>query len=158
MISHYSSFFEIVLWSFLTVFCYILAKKINHHFLKWWSAPVILTPLFLAVILLLSKTAYHTYFLATSYLSLMAGPATVAFAVPIYEKREIIFRYYKILFLAVLFGSIISMILVFLLCDILALDKVLGNSHLVPSGRASKRGLPNCHWTPAVSDITLSAI
>ncbi len=45
----------------------------------------------------------------THWLLLMVGPATVAFAIPIYEQRATIRRHWPVLLVGVLAGSSIAM-------------------------------------------------
>ncbi len=118
-----NNFLAIIVWSVLTIIFYVIAKKIYRRFQLWFLAPVILAPAFLAAILIGFEVSYEEYFSAVNWLVLMIGPATAAFAVPIYERRKLILKHYKALLLATVIGSVTSIFLVIFLCDLFALDE-----------------------------------
>ena len=55
-------------------------------------------------------TSYHDYIRGTHWLVALLGPATVAFAVPIYEQRRLIRRHWRVLGLGMLAGTATSML------------------------------------------------
>ena len=61
-------------------------------------------PVWIAVALLL-HASYQDYMHDSRWLLALLGPATVAFAVPIYEQRALIRRYWPILLFGVTVGS-----------------------------------------------------
>lgn len=54
--------------------------------------PLAVTPVLVATVVLALYASYHDYIDGTKWLVLLLGPATVAFAVPIYEQRGLIRR------------------------------------------------------------------
>jgi putative effector of murein hydrolase len=118
-------------WSVITISIYAVSKLIHQKINHWWSSPIIMTPLTLGIFCLAAKIDYETYQKSTSWLMMMIGPATVAFAVPIYEQRFLIKKFYKILVAAVICGSIISVSSIIFLSSVLNLDSEISLS-LVP--------------------------
>jgi putative effector of murein hydrolase len=73
----------------LTLALYGLAKKLYRRTGSWWTAPLAV-PLLVIGAVVVGHIPYHTYFQDTHWLSWLLGPATVAFAIPIYEQRQMI--------------------------------------------------------------------
>ncbi|MGU3493738.1 LrgB family protein [Xanthobacteraceae bacterium A53D] len=92
-------------WSVLTIGCYVISKGVNRRFRAWWSSPLILTPISVGFIVVMLHAGYASYIRGTHWLALMMGPATVAFAIPLYEHRETIKRHWPVLLAGVAIGS-----------------------------------------------------
>lgn len=76
-----------------TLVTYSTARVVHRRFPRAWTAPVLVTPAVLGVGLWLAGVSAMEYYRMTSWLLWFLGPATVAFAVPIYEQREWLRRY-----------------------------------------------------------------
>jgi putative effector of murein hydrolase len=76
-----------------TLVTYGLARMAHHHFPHRWLTPVLVTPVVLGTGLWLTGMPALDYCRLTSWLLWFLGPATVAFAVPIYQQREWLRRY-----------------------------------------------------------------
>ncbi|MDR3692591.1 MAG: LrgB family protein [Fimbriimonas sp.] len=113
------------LWSVVTIALYVLAKYIYFRFRRWWLAPLIVTPLVLMGLTVLSHTDCNVYLGSTHWLVVMLGPATVAFALPIYRRRDMICRYWRTLTIGVVFGSMLSMLTAWGFATLLGLDGTL---------------------------------
>jgi predicted murein hydrolase (TIGR00659 family) len=98
-----------VFWSAATIVLYLLARIVHRRWPRWWSSPLMVTPVFLMVIALALHVGYRDYSRGTHWLIALLGPATVAFAIPIYEQRALIRRYRLVLFFGVLLGSATAM-------------------------------------------------
>lgn len=92
-------------WFALTVILYLGCKALYRRHPRWWLMPMLAVPVILIVGLLLSHQSFAVYFADTRWLVWMLGPATVAFAVPIYEYRQLIRRHWLALIVGVLAGS-----------------------------------------------------
>lgn len=112
-------------WSVLTLLVYLLCKKVHHRLPRWWATPLILAPLILSLITSLSGLPYADYRRATGWLVTLLGPATVAFAIPVYNQRALIRRYWPILLLATLCGSLLSVASSWAMVYLLGLDDEL---------------------------------
>lgn len=102
--------FQTLFWSVLTIVFYKLAKR----FAQWrpgtWTSPLLVTPLALIGVALLLHTGYDDYIRSTHWLMLLLGPATVAFAIPIYEQRDLIRRTWPVLAFGVAAGSLTAIL------------------------------------------------
>lgn len=113
---------SMILWSAVTITLYIFAKHFYRRLPRWWTAPLIVTPLLLIVITIASHTSYSVYIDGTHWLIVLLGPATVSFAVPIYKQRQIIRRHWLILAVGVLVGSTTAMLSAWGLAGAFGLD------------------------------------
>ncbi|MCP5364582.1 MAG: LrgB family protein [Hyphomicrobiales bacterium] len=68
--------------------------------------PVLLAIAFLAGLLTITDTGYHTFFEGAQFIHFLLGPATVALAVPLYRQFALIRRSAVALMAALLTGSI----------------------------------------------------
>ena len=98
--------FLTVFWSALTIVLYLLAKRFYRRFPRSYTSPLALTPVALIIAALLLRTDYATYIGSTHWLMLLLGPATVAFAIPIWEQRALIRRTWPVLAFGVAVGSL----------------------------------------------------
>ncbi|TDT99337.1 MULTISPECIES: LrgB family protein [Azorhizobium] len=112
-------------WSLVTIGCYALARLINQKARAWWSSPLMLTPVAVGAIVVLLHTGYASYIQGTHWLALMMGPATVAFAIPLYEHRATIRKHWPVLLAGVAIGSITAMGTAFALAYWLDIPSVL---------------------------------
>ena len=94
----------------VTIVCYWVAKQVYGKTHQWWSAPILAAPLVLIALVVVARVPYHTYFEDTHWLTWLLGPATVAFAVPIYEQRKLIRRHWLPLLSGVLVGMPVAVI------------------------------------------------
>ena len=97
-------------WSALTIAAYFGVKALYRRWSRWWLAPLAVTPLLLILAAILLHTSYHEYIRGTHWLVLLLGPATVAFAVPIYEQRQLVRRHWRLLAVGMLAGTATSML------------------------------------------------
>jgi predicted murein hydrolase (TIGR00659 family) len=113
---------SMLLWSLVTIALYLLAKRLHRHWSRWWSAPIVMAPLLLIAITVASHTSYSVYINGTHWLVALLGPATVAFAVPIYRQRAVIRRHWLVLAIGVLIGSGTAMLSAWWLAGALGLE------------------------------------
>lgn len=71
-----------------------------------WLIPAIPTSLLLITLVQATSTSYSLYFEDTRWLVWLLGPATIAFALPIYQNRKIVRQYW----IALIVGSVISIV------------------------------------------------
>ncbi|ALM86283.1 LrgB family protein [Bordetella sp. N] len=93
-----------------TLVLYFLAKPFYLRYRKPWLSPAIVVPALTIVLMLLAHIPYASYFQETHWLTWLMGPATVAFAVPIYEYRQVARRHALSLSLGVTTGMIVAMV------------------------------------------------
>ena len=96
------------LWAALTIAVYLAARRVHARFLAWWSAPLLLTWTVCLVALVAMHVSYRDYMTGAGWLMSLLGPATVAFAIPVYEARGLIARHWRPLAVGVVTGSALS--------------------------------------------------
>lgn len=111
-----------LIWSAATISFYLLAKKLYRRWPRIWFSPLIAAPLLLIVAVLIFRTSYAEYNNSTHWLVMLLGPATVAFAVPIYEQRAVIRQYWLVLMFGVLVGSTAAIVSAWGMASLLSLD------------------------------------
>jgi predicted murein hydrolase (TIGR00659 family) len=116
---------QALFWSLATIASYLLARGVYRRWPRWWLSPLAIAPAVLILAALSLRTSYLQYIQGTGWLLTLLGPATVAFAVPIYERRQLIRQYWPVLGLGVLVGSSVAMVSSWLLADLLRLDRVV---------------------------------
>jgi predicted murein hydrolase (TIGR00659 family) len=126
-----------VIWAAVTLAVYIASRFLHRRFGAWWSSPLLVTWTICLVLLIGSNTSYADYLSGTQWLIFLLGPATVAFAVPIYESRALIQRHGPVLLAGVVVGSSLSVFCSWLLASLM---------HFPPELRASL--LPRSITTP----------
>ncbi|MFM0034105.1 LrgB family protein [Paraburkholderia strydomiana] len=92
----------------LTVALYFASKALYARFRSPWLTPLLAVPAVLAAIVVLAHIPYAVYFQDTRWLMWLLGPATVAFAVPIYEYRELLKRHWISLTVGVTVGIVVA--------------------------------------------------
>jgi predicted murein hydrolase (TIGR00659 family) len=98
-----------VLWSVATIATYLLARRLYRRWPIWWMSPLAVTPILLLIAAVLLHVSYSDYIRSTHWLVMLMGPATVAFAIPIYEHRALIRRHWPVLVAGITVGSIAAM-------------------------------------------------
>lgn len=114
--------FQMLVWSVVTIGFYGLSKHIYGKWPRWWLMPLAVTPVLIAVTLLAFHANYHEYIGGTRWLVLLLGPATVAFAIPIYEQRALIRRHWPTLLVGMIAGSLTAIASSWVLATLFGLD------------------------------------
>jgi predicted murein hydrolase (TIGR00659 family) len=116
---------QAVFWSAATVGLYLAAKMLYRRWPAWFLAPLIATPILLVGVMLVLHVTYSDYISGTRWLISLLGPATVAFAVPIYQRRALIQQHWPVLVIGVLVGSATAMLSAWTLASLLGVDDAL---------------------------------
>ncbi|SIR28137.1 TIGR00659 family protein [Aeromonas sp. RU39B] len=90
--------------------------------------PLLLAPALLVTMVVLFHIPYTDYMAESHWLLWLLGPATVAFAIPVYEQRQIIRRHWLSLSLGVLASVIVAVGSTVLLARWLSLPELLQRS------------------------------
>jgi predicted murein hydrolase (TIGR00659 family) len=142
-----------VLWSAATIALYLLAKSLYRRWPRWWMSPLGVAPLLLVALALLLHTSYRDYIAGTDWLVALLGPATVAFAIPIYEQRALIRRHWPVLVVGVLVGSGTAMASAWLLASLFGLSDSLRLS-LLPRSMSTPFAMTVSGDIGGVPDLT----
>ncbi len=119
-----------VFWSALTLIVFWAARRVHARWPRPWLAPLLVTPLVLGLAIVAADVSYGEYFAGTQWLVWMLGPATVAFAVPIYEQRALVRAHWPELAAAMVVGSVTAVLTSWGLAWLVGLDEPLRTSLL----------------------------
>lgn len=92
----------------LTLLVYYLNKRLYQRWRTLLLMPLVMTPLVLVALLLITHVSWKDYIAESHWLLWLLGPATLAFAVPVYENQEIIKRHWLSLSLGVATATLVS--------------------------------------------------
>ena len=122
---------HLAVWSTATLLSYAVARRAHARWHRWWASPLLVAPALLVLAMLAFRVPYAEYAAGAGWLVTMLGPATVAFAIPIYEQRALVRRHWRVLLAGGLAGSITAMVTSWWLATLLHVDGPLRLS-LVP--------------------------
>lgn len=126
-----------MLWSNygLSVFCFVMtvtlyyvSKKLYRRKQSIFLMPLMLAPLLLVAMVMVFRIPYQSYMADSHWLMWMLGPATVAFAIPVYDNRELIFRHWLSLSIGVMVSVIVAVTSTVLLARLFHLPELLQRS------------------------------
>lgn len=111
---------------FLGVFITMIAFGIGSYLKKRFKLaifnPILIATAIVIIVLLIFKIDYNTYKAGANYISYLLTPATIALAVPLYEKLELLKKNFTAVILGILSGVLTSLCSVALLSFIFKLD------------------------------------
>ncbi|MGJ5208035.1 LrgB family protein [Bradyrhizobium sp. HKCCYLR20261] len=113
---------QAAVWSLATILLYLLAKRVHRRWPRWWLMPLAVAPALLMIAALALNVSYRDYIRGTHWLVALLGPATVAFAVPIYEQRALIRRRWPLLLAGMIAGSLTAVATSWALAYMLGID------------------------------------
>ena len=117
---------EPLFWLTLTIGSYLIADFIYRKSnLFPLLNPVAISVLLVSLILIFFNIQYERYFEGAKFIHFLLGPATVALAVPIYKKWDLIVINSKAIFISLLIGSIFAILVTYLLSLYFELPKEL---------------------------------
>ncbi|MDE1189955.1 MAG: LrgB family protein [Pantoea sp.] len=117
----------------LTLLVYYLNKRLYRRWRTLMLMPLVMTPLVLVVLLLVTHVSWKDYIAESHWLLWLLGPATLAFAVPVYENQEIIKRHWLSLSLGVATATLVSVCSSVWLARLLTLPESIQRSLAVRS-------------------------
>jgi len=122
-----------VLCLFVTLVLYFANKTLYRRYHYLMLMPLILTPAVLVALLAVTHVSYQHYLLETHWLLWLLGPATIAFAVPVYENLSIIRQHWLSLGAGVITATLVAVVSSVWLARLLALPEVIQRSLAVRS-------------------------
>lgn len=117
----------------VTLLVYALNKRLYHRWRTLLLMPLVMTPLVLVALLLLTHISWQDYIAENHWLLWLLGPATLAFAVPVYENVEIIKRHWLSLSAGVLTATLVAVCSSVWLARLLTLPESIQRSLAVRS-------------------------
>lgn len=83
-----------VLCLVVTLVLYFANKRLYRRFHRLPLMPLVFTPILLVLILVFGHISYQNYMGEAHWLLWLLGPATIAFAVPVYDNLAVIKRHW----------------------------------------------------------------
>ncbi|MFJ7736833.1 LrgB family protein [Lysinibacillus sp. NPDC097287] len=114
-----------------TIAIFYGSKTVYVKFGKAWLTPILITPLVVILILLVTGIPYEMYNAGGHVLSNLLGPATVAFAVPIYKNIGLLKKHALEIIVSITVGSTVAITSSFVLALLIGLNDELTYS-IVP--------------------------
>ncbi|MBJ9986673.1 LrgB family protein [Acinetobacter sp. S40] len=106
-----------------TLIGYVLAKPIYRRLPYLPFSPAILVPVVIIGLLLSFHVSYETYMQDNQWVIWMLGPTTVAFAIPIYEYRNVIKQHALSIGMGIIVGMTAGMVSAFYLARLFHFDQ-----------------------------------
>ncbi|MGY3448584.1 LrgB family protein [Bradyrhizobium sp. USDA 4353] len=144
---------QAAVWSLATVLLYLLAKRVHRRWPRWWLMPLAVAPALLMIAALALNVSYRDYIRGTHWLVALLGPATVAFAVPIYEQRALIRRRWPLLLAGMVAGSLTAVATSWALAYVLGIDGELRLS-LLPRSMSTPFAMEVSGEIGGIPDLT----
>lgn len=104
-----------VMFTFITYVIYLFSKKIYTKITVPFLHPLLVAPILIIVLISTTHVSANQYLQDSKWLSHMLGPATVAFAVPIYKNLPIIKKYIGTILISLTTGTLVAIFSTFLL-------------------------------------------
>lgn len=92
----------------VTVACYWVNKRLYRQYKNVLLMPIIATPVVLIVLALLTQVSFPQYYAQTHWLVWLLGPTTVAFALPLYEHRQLLQKHWMSIGTGVIAATVVS--------------------------------------------------
>ncbi len=99
-----------IVWCLTTILVYVLSKRVNQRYNHVLLHPLLISPLFLIVLITAAQISPEQYAEGTKLLTYGLGPATVAFAVPIYKHLPLIKKHLSEVFFSIMVGTVFSIV------------------------------------------------
>lgn len=132
-------------WMAVSIGCYALGVKIQQKTGSALCNPLLIAAVLVGGLMVLTGTAYSTYAASSALISFFLTPATVALAVPIYRKLDILQKNLAPILAGALVGSLTS------IGSVLLFSRLFGLS-----GQTTRSLVPKSVTTPiavALSDL-----
>lgn len=113
----------VILVTITTYVLYRVTKQINKKITFPLFHPLLFTPLLIILGIMALNIPANEYLDGASFLTHMLGPATIAFAVPIYKHLPVLKKYIGLIFISVTAGSLIAVFSSYGLSLLLHLDR-----------------------------------
>ena len=107
---------EPLFWLTLTIGSYLIADFIYRKSKLFpLLNPVAISVLLVSLILIIFNIQYERYFDGAKFIHFLLGPATVALAIPIYRKWDLIVSNSKAIFVSLILGSFFAIFITYVL-------------------------------------------
>ncbi|WP_068672097.1 LrgB family protein [Oceanobacillus sp. Castelsardo] len=111
-----------IVFTILTYFLYLFSKKVYGKIAVPVFHPLLLAPILLIVLTSIMHVSANQYLEDTKWLTHLLGPATIAFAVPIYKHFSIIKKYIGTILISITTGTLVAIFSTYLLSKLFHLN------------------------------------
>jgi predicted murein hydrolase (TIGR00659 family) len=112
----------------LTLFVFVFAYMVNKEWPSIFTTPLLVSTAVIVAILTLLEIPYSAYNNGAQYITYFLTPVTVCFAVPMYKNIDVLKKYTAPIILAILVGSLSSVMSVVIIGAILGLGDIVVKS------------------------------
>lgn len=116
-----------------TLLIYFLNKRLYRRWHKLLLMPLVMTPMLLVTLLIITHISWQNYIGESRWLLWLLGPATLAFAVPVYDNMAIIRRHWMSLTAGVITATTVAVFSSVWLARLLTLPEEIQRSLAVRS-------------------------
>jgi putative effector of murein hydrolase len=144
-------------WLALTLTGYLFSRLLYRR-VRWYGfSPIVFVPLLLFAVAIPLHAHYADYARDTRWLVTLLGPATVAFAIPIWQQRGLLARHWPALLVGMCAGSAVAIGSSWALARALALDGPVALS-LVPRSITTPFAMAMSHDLGGVPELTAAFV
>ena len=117
----------------LTILCYQIGLWCQKRWKKHLLNPILISALLVIGVLLLAGMPNEHYQAGTAHMTWLLTPATVCLALPLYENIRVLKKSLPAILAGIAAGTVTSLVFIFILCRVFALDHTLTVSMLPKS-------------------------
>ena len=144
-------------WLVVTIALFLGARRLHARWPRTWLTPIITVPVAIISLTLLTHTTYDQYRAWSRGLVWLLGPATVAFALPIYQHRHLMARLPWTMVAATLTGIVVALGSTWLCVWAFDLPVVWWHT-LMPRSVSTPFALPISVQLGGVGDLTVLSV
>ena len=148
---------QALFWLAATVGGYLLSRQLYRRVKWYWLSPIVFVPVLLYALAIPTHTRYADYARDTNWLVALLGPATVAFAIPIWQQRELLMRHWPALLAGMFAGTAVAIGSSWALAQALALDGQVTLS-LLPRSITPPFAMEMSHDLGGVPELTAACV
>ena len=100
--------FNTLFWPAATIVAYACARLFYRRYAYWCTSTLVVAPALLLALAVALHAGYRDYMAGSHWLMAMLSPVIVAFALPLYQERAMIRRYWRCWPAGVAVGSLIA--------------------------------------------------
>ncbi len=146
-----------VLWLCISIGCYALGQYIQRKTGSPLCNPLLIASALVGILLIGTGTAYQTYLEGGQLISFFLTPATVALAVPIYRKLDVLRANLLPILAGAFVGSLVSIVSVIGFCRLFGLSDITTRS-LIPKSVTTPIGVALSEMLGGLAPVTAIAI
>ncbi len=109
----------------ITLLVFVFATILNKKWSNVLTTPLLVSTMIIVAILVLLEIPYAEYNKGAQYITYFLTPVTVCFAVPMYKNLDVLKKYAAPIILAILVGSVASVMSVIIISTMLGLSEII---------------------------------